>query len=892
MRKFICTFFLLISFSPLYASHIVGGDISYDYLGGNVYRFYVSVYRDNLSGGAMFDTPLQFSVFRISDNSRFGDYQFNYTGFSNVPINFNNPCGTAPSNIDTQNAIYIQNITLPPTPGGYRVAYQRCCRGPNINNLFQPDDTGLTLTIDVPGVANNNYVNSSPDFTNYPPLVLCSNDDLVFDHSATDVDGDDLVYSLVTPYAGGNSMNPAPNPIPAPNYPLVVWANGFSATQALGPSASISINPVTGIINAFPTTTGRYVVGIQVQEFRNGVLISTTIRDFIFQVFNCNIVLQAELPDQEDLASFTGFCDGNLQIQFENNSFGASNYHWDFGVNGVTTDVSTDFEPVFSYPDTGTYIVQLIANPGFACTDTTYMEIYLYDEINIAFDAIDTLCFTGNSIDFTAITDAPSGADFDWSFAPDGNPLQSTNRDPQNITFGSSGWKYIEVTAEFSVCEASYIDSIYIIPKPIADFEMPINYQCDGLLINFSNTSLNSDEYIWDFGFNNQTSTDFEPSINFPAGGSYDVQLVSNKEGSCPDSITKTLNVNELMVVSFTSEDDQCIVGNNYNFIGQVAGPNHATFTWDFGPNANVSSTTDTSVYNVAFTAPGAYTVTLTGAFDECEEIASKDIYIFAQPTIDFSLVDGLQCVPWTAQFIDQCTSETPIYYSWNFGDGSPISTDSDPAHVYDTPGMYVVTLTIRTDEGCIDTLILEQEDLINIFPIPEAAFDVSTEETDICHPSVYFTNQSSDASKYYYWLDDGATYRTQENFGYAFSSSGYHYPYLIAYNEEGCSDTANVRIYVEPFSVFIPNTFTPDDDQFNGTLTPQMWLTPTEWDFKIYNRWGEIVFKTTDYNEGWDGIYKGVPAQTGTYQYILTYKPCSAEQGTVFVEGHINLLR
>lgn len=883
---------MIISFSPLFASHIVGGDISYDYLGNNQYRFYVSVYRDNLSGGAAFDSPLNFSVFRINGNTRYGDYEFTYTGFTNVPTNFNNPCGTAPTNIDTQNAIYTQVITLPPLPGGYRVAYQRCCRGPNINNLQSPDATGLTLTIDVPGTANNNYINSSPHFTNYPPLVLCSQDNLVFDHSATDADGDQLVYSLVTPYAGGTSANPAPNPIPAPNYPLVTWAGGFGPTQALGPSATININPTTGVINAFPTITGRYVVGIQVQEFRNGVLISTTIRDFIFQVFNCQIVLQADLPEQEELATFTSFCDGNLQVQFENNSFGSSTYHWDFGVNGVTTDVSTDATPVFNYPDTGTYIVQLIANPGSACTDTAYMEINLYNAVNINFDIIDTLCFTGNSIDITPVTDAPTGASFEWNFSPDGVPLTSTIKNPQGISFASPGWKYIDVIASFAICEGTYLDSIFIIPKPIADFEMPQDYQCDGLFIDFINTSQNSSIYDWTFGFNNQSSTDFEPSINFPAGGTYDVKLVTSINGSCPDSITKTLSVNELMSVSFTNSPDQCIDNNSFDFVGQVTGPTHAVFTWNFGTGASLTSSNDTSVFGINYSTPGSHIVTFTGNFDACEEEATTEIFIYSKPTIGFGLVDGLQCVPWSAQFIDQSVSETPLYYTWDFGDGSSLSTDSDPLHVYETPGMFVVTLTIRTDEGCIDTLTLSKEDLIHIFPIPDAQFTVSKEETDVCHPSIYFVNESVGASNYYYWFDDGATFSTQENFGYAYFNSGYHYPYLIAYNEEGCSDTARTKIYIEPFSVYIPNTFTPDGDQFNNELTPQMYLTPLEWDFKIYNRWGEIVFETTDYHAGWDGNYHGLPAQSGTYQYILTYKPCSAEKQTVFTEGHINLLR
>lgn len=877
---------------PSFAAHIVGGDIYYDYLGSNQYRFYVSVYRDCNSNGAPFDSPLHFSVFRVNDNARFGDYTFAFTGSQLVPTNFNNPCGTAPTNICTENAIYTQIITLPPIQGGYRVAHQRCCRGPNINNLISPEDTGLTLSINVPGSENGNFQNSSPRFTNYPPLVLCNNDELVFNHSATDAEGDQLTYALVTPFAGGTDFDPMPIPIPAPNYPLVNWAGGYSAANPLGPGSTMSIHPTTGVINAFPNLNGRYVVGIQVQESRNGVVISTMIRDFIFQVFNCNIVLQAILPTQEDLPSFTGFCDGNLTVQFENNSFGTGEYFWDFGVPNTSTDVSTEFAPSFTYPDTGFYLVQLIANPGSACTDTAYMELNLFNELNISFELTDTTCQIGNSFDFTPMTDAPQAASFEWDFGINGNPASSTDRNPQNITFIDPGWQYISVTTNFAICEATYQDSTYIVPRPLADFEMPFNYECEGLTVNFDNTSLDATIFEWDFGFNNETSSVFEPSVTFPAGGSYIVELIARSSEECRDTTFKTLTVNELMTVSFTPDADQCISGNSFDFIGNVTGPPHANFTWDFGENGSISSSNDTSVFDLSFTSTGSQFVTLTGNFDECIKIDSAEIFIYSQPTINFDMVDGLQCAPWTAQFIDLSVSETPVFYEWDFGDGSPISTESNPNYVYEVPGMYPVTLTIRTDEGCIDTLSLQRNDLIHVFPTPISNFSVTPEETHICSPLISFTNQSIDATIFYYWLDEGATFSREENFDYAYSTSGYHSPYLIASNEEGCSDTSSTRIYIEPFSVFIPNSFTPDGDEFNNTFNAKMYMSPSAWNFKIYNRWGEMIFQSFDYTIGWDGTYNGIKVQPGSYQYILQYSPCRVEESVIVLEGHVNLLK
>ena len=460
MRYF---FFVLIalSFFNLRASHIVGGEIYYDYLGNNQYRFYISVYRDCLSTGAGFDTPLGLGVFN-ENNQLINSVQVQYTGHSNVPVVFNNPCVNPPTNICTEHSLYTVVLNLPPSNGGYTVSYQRCCRGPNITNIVNPDDTGFTLTCRVPGNANNFYINSSPRFNDYPPLLLCNNDELVFDHSATDPDGDELVYSFVTPFAGGTPFSPAPNPPPPPNYPFVVWAGGNSAISPLGPGSTININPTTGLLTASPNLTGLYVVGIRVQEIRNGVVINQTTRDFLFRVFNCELQIEAILPLQTELSTFTSYCDG-MHIQFENNSNTSNSpfvptYSWDFGVPGMDTDVSSDFEPSFTYPEPGQYFVTLVINPGLPCTDTAIMEVVVAPPFEVEYISEDSLCFVENSFNFEAITDAPPGSTISWEFGAGANPTSASGMNVNNVNFSATGFIPIEVNAEFFHCEASYTD--------------------------------------------------------------------------------------------------------------------------------------------------------------------------------------------------------------------------------------------------------------------------------------------------------------------------------------------------------------------------------------------------------------------------------------------------
>lgn len=874
------------------ASHIVGGEIYYDYLGGNQYRIYINVFRDCLSNGADFDAPLPLGIFMNSTNALVQQHNVPYTGKTNVPVTFNNPCVVPPSNICTENSLYSITVTLPPAPGGYRVAYVRCCRGPNINNLVNPEDTGLTLTVNIPGVENNAYQNSSPRFNGYPPMLLCNNDDLIFDHSATEPDGDQIVYSLSTPYRGGTTLNPMPTPTPAPPYTPVSWRANFSQTQPLGPGSSISIDPSTGMLTASPNLTGRYVVGIRVDEYRNGTLISSTTRDFIFQVFNCNITMQAILPDETQLPSYVGYCTGNLNVQFLNQSYGGTNYLWDFGDPTTTLDVSTAFQPSYVYSDTGKYVAMLVVNPGWPCTDTAYIEINLYNELNVEISQYtDSICFLNNQYQFTATSDGPATTQYTWDFGPNSTPQTAAGLS-SSTHFTGEGSHQVILTANHAVCEAKDTVIAYVIPQPEASFNMPSNYECDGLEVSFINTTQNASHHFWDFGVNGATSTEQSPTYEFPAGGSYTVNYYASSSPECVDSMQVVIHVNEKLEVSFTQSPDQCISGNLFDFTGSVEGPSHAVFNYTFGSGTDIPLIPGTDAPGVTFNTPGTHTVTLTGQFDNCIESYSSQVFIYSEPTIGFGMLDGLQCAPFLAQFINYSTADSDMSFIWDFGDGGS-STEMNPAYVYNNPGTYPVTLSVLTAEGCIDTLFLTQADLIDVNPTPVAKFGVDKTETDICHPVINFTNFSQDAVHYYYNFDDGYAFSNEEHPFHYYLNSGDHYVYLIATSEKGCKDTSDLqKIYIEPFSVFIPNTFTPDGDEFNHYFAAKTWLEPSEWELKIYNRWGEIVYETFDYQSQWDGTYNNQMVPSGMYNYTLRYKPCAIEHHSVKMTGHITILR
>ncbi|MDG1429576.1 MAG: PKD domain-containing protein [Crocinitomicaceae bacterium] len=891
--KYLIAFLMLASSLTSNASHIVGGEIYYDYMGNNVYRFYISVYRDCNSTGAQFDNPLSLSIY--NNGALVQNVNVGFPGSVPVPVVFNNPCVSPPNNICTENALYTVDVNLPPAVGGYTVTYQRCCRGPNVTNINNPDNTGFTLTCVVPGINTGAIINSSPRFNDYPPLLLCNNDDLIFDHSATDPDGDQLVYSLVTPYSGASGVNPAPNPSPPPPYFPVNWLGGYTAANPLGPGATIAIDPVTGLLTASPNLLGLFVVGIRVEEYRNGVLINATTRDFLFRVFNCNLQLESILPLQEDLPSFISYCQG-LTVDFVNNSYGGTNYEWDFGVPGINTDVSAAFAPSYTYPTDGSYTVMLVVNPGWPCTDTAYMDIIVNNQITVDFTSNDSLCIFGNSFDFVAQSNGPAGSTYTWDFGPNATAPTTTGTTINGVNFSTTGFNAVTVSVENNLCVAEYTDSVYIFPEPIAEIILPADFECGGLTVDFGNVSQNSTEYAWDFGVagtNTDVSTDFEPTFTFPAPGNYTITLTSGSSPSCTDQTTATITLNEQLVVDFNSEDSLCVTSNNFNFDGIVGGPPGSIFTWNFGPNASIQTSTDIDVANVVFDTIGAIPITLTGTFENCVESITQEIYLFYPPEINFTIAPGLQCAPFNAQFIDQSTAETTIYYNWDFGDGGT-STDQNPTHLYPNVGNYPVTLSIRTLNGCVDTLTLLQGDLVNVRPKPTSSFTVTPDYTDICNSSIQFIDQSIGGADWFYWYDDTTLYSTGAQSPYhTYVTPGNHYPYQIVTNEFGCKDTSSSQLFIEPFTVFAPNTFTPDGDEFNNIFLPIVYLHVEEWHMEIFDRWGEIIWESYDVNVGWDGIGpNGRVVQDGGYVWKVVYVSCEPHNPEKMITGHINVLR
>jgi hypothetical protein len=165
-----------------FATHIVGGELVYEHLGGSQYAITLIVYRDCLSGQAPFDDPAAIGIFN-SSGSLVQSLNFSLDSIVTLQSTINSSCVTAPNNVCTEAGYYTEIATLPPIPDGYTISYQRCCRNAIIQNIQDPGDVGATYVATIPG-SESQPDNSSPFWNNLPPLYVCVNLPFEFNHSA------------------------------------------------------------------------------------------------------------------------------------------------------------------------------------------------------------------------------------------------------------------------------------------------------------------------------------------------------------------------------------------------------------------------------------------------------------------------------------------------------------------------------------------------------------------------------------------------------------------------------------------------------------------------------------------------------------------------------------
>lgn len=378
-------------------------------------------------------------------------------------------------------------------------------------------------------------------------------------------------------------------------------------------------------------------------------------------------------------------------------------------------------------------------------------------------------------------------------------------------------------------------------------------------------------------GFTSNEQNPTIPAIDNSHVGTYTVTLNLN---GCTNTSSTNLVINPTITPVLTAQGPLCNSDNAINLITDVPGGIWSG-TGIINPNTGVFSPSAAQIGNNVIT----YQLTIP-----CGGSASTTIVVNPQPIIDISVTPTSGCSPLEVVFQD-ATVPSSQQINWDFGDGTTSTQLGSASHTYFDPGCYDVRVT-STANGCVNERIFS--DIVCVIPDPIAEFTTPNFSTNMFFPSFNFTNTSFGATSYEWDFGNGET-STLLNPSVTYTEEPNQYVVtLIATNDGGCKDTVYQVVIVEEELIFyVPNTFTPDGNEYNNSFHPVMTSGFDPFNFKltVFNRWGEKVFETNDHKVGWDGTYNGIIVQNGTYTWTISFRDIKTDKKFEYA-GHIQVMR
>jgi len=436
-------------------------------------------------------------------------------------------------------------------------------------------------------------------------------------------------------------------------------------------------------------------------------------------------------------------------------------------------------------------------------------------------------------------------------------------------------------------CNEAAIKFKFDLDGPTAAFTPSPFKGCIPLTVNFLNQSTGAQAFEWVFdGNNSDTSTQTNPTFVFKDTGTFKVRLIAINSLDC--RITDTTYATIKVTNNFLKDSVTSVTKNFCDSIQATftaVGNGGATFNWDFGDG----TTSALKSPSHTFKKPGIDTITLI-VYDTafCNPYDTTTSFINFTDIVTALIQDTLYkgCAPFTINFNDFGFGGKT--FVWHFGDGDS-STLKDPSHTYSTPGTYEVSLFAYDPSTC------NQKDsgfakIIVYHSAPIVAFTASPTLVQYNNP-VIFTDNTTGATSYLWSFGDGDTSMVFAPKPHNYTTDGSYNVCLVAKDTASpCSDSVCTLITVHIIPILdAPNAFSPNGDGKNDVFYAKGQGMATI-DFKIFNRWGQLVFETHDLSIGWDGTYNGQPQEMEVY--VWTLEGTALDGSHVFKKGNVTLLR
>jgi PKD repeat protein len=612
-----------------------------------------------------------------------------------------------------------------------------------------------------------------------------------------------------------------------------------------------------------------------------------------------------------------------LVVNFNNTSLAPptnTNYLWEYGDNTSSGIDSILHEHRFYNESRITdkpYRINLTVTSENYCTDTVSRNVTVYHQPLAKFN-IDTTSSCPPLVVNLDNYDSRGYTLYRWIYG-DGNSttINSTLGEERTYSYPNisidSTQKYKLMLYVESDRGCWHMDSTFlnVFPEVIANFTYdPAG--CSPFVSSFVNTSTSpATQFYWDFkdgSSSNQEDVLHSFVNNNSVDRIFNVKLTATSDYICRDTITKPVTVYAQPIALFnptravqTFPDAQVQLNSTSNDI------NEYNYFWDF--DDGLTSTSSSEIFhNYAHWGERNITFILSSKTSNCADTLTKPIVIYP-PKVNAAITVDIDqgCEPLDVQFTAAASIYSEIYtYEWDFGDGAS-ATGATPNHSYDTAGVYYVKLTARGEGG---------EDYeyrtIRVYKNPKANFAVAPKITSLntdmeARVELFNLSECEDTlgCSYLWRFGDGST-STERELIYNYTELGkYDITLVVTTNSQNCVDSImredEVTVIGEGEIAF-PNAFTPNldgeiscrvdggYDLYSNDIFHPVSKGVVKYELLIYNRWGELIFKSDDLGCGWNGYIDGELAKQEVYVWKSQGK---FSNGRAFeMAGDVTLIR
>ncbi len=811
----------------------------YDYLGpgsaanSRSYRVTLRLFRDeNCFNCAEMPPTVIIGVFNNDDSRLINNLNLSLSSSEQLPLNTLPSCITNPPTLTYTVGLYVFDIELPFNASGYTAAYQTCCRIDDIANI--PNSVGATYTTVIPGSNTlGTTIDSSPRFAQ-GISVVCYNKPFTLDFSATDPDNNVLEYSLCGGYNAGGVSNASPvNPTPPP-YGDLSYINGYSGAIPLGKQATI--NPQTGIISGIAPDAGKYVVSVCVNSYNRitNQFIATHRKDFIITVAPCDFAGAQLLPSYISCDGST-FTFNNLNTSPLNISF-----LWDFG-DGTT---SNEQNPTHTYLVPGVYTLKLVVNPGGSCSDSTSSPLSVFPGFFPALDENAPMC-KGLPVQFKDMTTLNYGSVnfWKWDFGITNASNDSSRIKSPTFTYSTPGFYDVSlIVGSDKGCRDTIYKKIEIIDRP--KFEI----SKDTLICSIDDLQLKAvasaaGNVIWSPNYMINNVSSFTPIVSPNVTTIYTAKF----EDAFGCVATEKVTVNVVDKVTLRAGIDTTICLTDTVLLNTTSDALQYTWTPALtlddplkkNPRALPTATTSYKVVGRIGNCSAEDNIQITTVAYPAAN-AGKDTTICFGNSVQLQASGGSVYTWRPARFLTDANISNPISQA-------PRSDINYVVEVRDVKGcpkpvfdsVLVTVAKIVANAGPSDTSIVLGQPL---------QLTATGSDNYKWTPSTFLNNPTI----------FNPLARPTEDIEYVVRVS----------NNQGCFDldSIKVKVYKIDPDLLVPSGFSPNKDGNNEVFRPIPIGMKSLDAFRVYNRWGQLVFSTTLIGVGWDGKFGGQEQASGTY--------------------------